>query len=146
MGLVIEKKRYTNIRCKPWWMLLVPWTGKTTCNALYPYIYLPKHIYDNLRTDHPNPWWISVVLHEAAHIENQKKDGPVKHVFLYLFNSRFRFEEELRASKPQFAYLKKQGLEFDRKRKARQLAGWLYAHCTSYQTALTALDELWHES
>jgi hypothetical protein len=72
-----------------------------------------------------------------------KDQGILRFYIKYLSVPSFRFNEELEATKPQFAYLKELGLAYNLERKAKHLSGWLYFRSTSYSTALTASKELW---
>lgn len=133
-----------NIIIKPWWFNLTPWTGNKTAQAYAPYIFLPLWMYKEITSTPPNPWYVSVILHEQEHINRQRDFGPtLAWTFRYIFNRRFRFEEEIAASIPQFNHLKKHHLQFDIDRKAKQLSGLLYMHCIDYKTAHQTLLKAW---
>lgn len=135
-----------NIRKKNSLVELLPGIGRNTGTAIYPNVYLPKTIYTDVHSDKPNPYNICLVLHEQEHIKRIKREGIFKWYTKYLFSRKFRFEEELAATKPQLAFIKSKGLTFDLQRKARLLSGWLYLWSVNYDNALKRLKEIWNNA
>lgn len=137
---------FSNVRKKPFLIDQLPWIGRGTCTAIYPYVWLSRKAYDNLYKSEPGPYSLAVVLHEQEHLKHMKERGVLKFYLKYMFVPSFRFNEELQATKPQFAYLKAAGLTYDLKRKAKQLSGWLYFRAANYDTALASVKDLWDNS
>lgn len=132
-----------NVRKKPYLIDKLPWVGRGACTAIYPYVWLSRQAYDNLNQAIPDPYSVAVVLHEQAHLNRMKEVGVINFYFRYVCIPGFRFNEELEATKPQFAYLKRQSLAYNFEQKARQLSGWLYLRSTSYERALSSIEDLW---
>ncbi len=133
----------SNVRKKPYVIELLPWIGRGTSTALYPYVYLSRKAYDNILSANPDPYSMSVLLHEQEHLKRAKKYGVLKWYVNYLFNRDFRFKEELAALKPQLGYVKSRGLTFNLELKARSLSGWLYFKPVSFDEALTEIKIIW---
>lgn len=119
------------------------WFFQNTAQAIYPNIYLPKRVYNNLNSNNPDPKNLAVLIHEQTHIKRQKEIGCLKWGIKYLFLPRFRFEEELLAIKAQMSYLKKHKKEFDIEKSAKYLSGWLYLWPVSYKFAKKELEKVW---
>ena len=137
-----QDMRLDNVRCKGHLVGCLPWIGRGAATALYPNIYLPKTVYNDIFSDSPDPYNIALVLHEQEHISRIRQVGVLRWYVRYLLSRHFRFEEELVAIEPQIAYLKHAGLSFDFERKARQLSSWLYLWAVSYEEAAGRLREL----
>ena len=133
----------SNVKVKKFPWTILPVFSKYTAHAIYPYIYVPKYIYTNLRNKNPNPKYVSVLIHEQAHLKRQKKMGWLKWGLGYVFSPSFRFAEELAAIKTAMKYLKKKNLTWDTKKSAGFLLGYLYLWCVNYETAKRKLDEAW---
>ncbi len=136
----------SNIKLKPWWWGVVPMLSKYTANAIYPNIYLPKEVYENLLSNNPKPKWIAILKHEQEHITREKEFGAIMFGLKYLFSPKFRFQEELIAIKVQMKYLKSVGETFDTNKAATFLSGRLYLWPISYKLAKRSLDEAWKET
>lgn len=134
-----------NIKIKPIWWGVIPMLSKYTANAIYPNIYIPKHVYNNLLSDNPKPEFVGVLLHEQEHIKREKEIGVIKFGLKYLFSPKFRFWEELAAIKPQMKYLKSIKQKFDTEKAAGYLSGWLYLWPVSYIEAKEKLDKIWNK-
>lgn len=134
-----------NVRPKPKWWGIVPFLSKFTANAIWPNVYLPQEVYDNLKSGNPKPKWVAVLKHEEEHLRRENEMGPVIFGLKYLFSGRFRFDEELIAIKAGMKYLESVGETFDTARSAGFLSSWLYLWPVSYKEAKTALDKLWKE-
>lgn len=131
-----------NIKVKDGLWKLIPFLANKTAHGVYPNVYLPEHIYDNLKSKTPNPYNIALLLHEQEHIKRQKAQGRIKWLLKYIFSSKFRFNEELQADIPKIKYLKSKNLEFDLEKRAKQLSGWVYLWPVSYEEAKNKLNEL----
>lgn len=123
----------------------IPWLNNNTAQGLYPNVYLPRKVFENLRKENPNPKFIAVLAHEQKHIERQKEVGPFKWGMKYSFCPSFRFNEELIATKAQMAVYKKFKKDFDIKKSARYLSGWLYLWPMSYEAAKRKLEKMWFD-
>lgn len=133
-----------NIKPKTgFWKILPKILSTNTAQAVYPNIYLPEKIYFNLRSKHPNPKWVGVLIHEQTHIQRQKLLNPICWNYKYLFSSKFRLLEEIEANKNQFRYLKGKGVTFDIKKRSRWLSGWLYIWPDSYENIKSKLEKIW---
>ncbi|MFH1971283.1 MAG: hypothetical protein ABIJ05_02770 [Patescibacteria group bacterium] len=138
----------SNIKVKRGLLDIFPFS-KYTAQAVYPNIYLPKHVYENLKLDKPNPQYIATLKHEQAHIERAIKIGWVMWDLKYIFYPRFRFNEEIEAIKNSMKYLKRNNrnnIVFNTGKRAKRLSSWLYLWCVSYIKAKEKLDKAWNES
>jgi len=129
------------LRPKRFLWRLVPGSN-TTAQAIYPNIYLPKSVYENLTSSSPKTEYLAVLEHEKVHIKSQKRLGLIKSFFMYLFNSNFRFEEELAAYKVQIKILKQNKQKFHLNKIAKHLSGPMYLWSTSYKNALERLQNI----
>jgi hypothetical protein len=133
----------SNIKRKPWLIDQLPWVGRGTSTALYPNVWLSAQTYDDLVGAYPDPYNVALLLHEQEHITRMKQMRPIRWVLRYMTSNRFRFEEELAALHPQFAYIKHEGLDFNMEHRARVLSGWLYFWPVGNEEALRRLNQLW---
>lgn len=114
-----------------------------TAQAISPYIFVTKEVYEKLASRNPNPRFIAVLEHEKKHIERQKELGFLEFGIKYLFSPEFRFQEELLADKEGMKYLKKNKLDFDTARSVKFLSSWLYLWMVPHERAKKELDKLW---
>lgn len=121
----------------------IPWLSTFTANAIYPNIYLPQQVYDDLLKENPEPKNVSVLIHEQTHLKRQKEMGWLIFGLKYLFFPKFRFNEELIAIKESMKYLKKKNITCDTERRARFLSSWIYLWPVSYEYAKEELDKAW---
>lgn len=131
-----------NIRPKIGLWKIFPYLANKTAHGVYPYVYLPVKIYDDILSTKPNPWNVALLIHEEEHLRRQIDVGPILWLIKYLVSPKFRFTEELAADKPQIQYLKKMNLEFDIDKRARLLSGWLYLWPVSYKIAREELKKI----
>jgi hypothetical protein len=124
----------------------IPWYSNNIAQGVYPNVYLPKKVFENLKTDNPDPKYIAVLAHEQKHIERQIEIGKLTWDMKYSFCSSFRFNEELIAVKAQMAVYKKFKKKFDIGKSAKYLSSWLYFWPVSYKTAKRKLEKAWEES
>lgn len=132
-----------HIKPKPKFWKYIPWLTTFTANAIYPNIYLPLQVYDDLLTENPKPKNVSVLIHEQTHLKRQKEMGWLVFGLKYLLFPKFRFNEELMAIKESMKYLKKKNITFDTERRARFLSSWIYLWPVSYEYAKKELDGAW---
>jgi len=129
-------KLAVNVKVKTGILEMVPWISNNTAQAIYPNIYLPKKVFENLKSLKPNPKYIDVLLHEEAHIKRQREMGLLRWGMKYVFSPRFRFNEEIFAIKAQ----KNVNVE----KSARQLSSWVYLWMVSYEEAKNVLKIIMH--
>ena len=101
------------INKKPNWFRFIPVLSRPVANAMYPYIFLPKIVYDNLTSDRPNPKYIALLTHEQTHYERQQTVGAFLYALKYLLSQRFRQREELLGVTAAISYLKQNNISVD---------------------------------
>ena len=134
----------SNIKIKKGLLKILP-LSKYTAQAIYPNIYFPKHVYENLISNKPRLQNIAILMHEQIHIERAHQVGFIIWNLKYIFLSKFRFEEELEAEKVSIKYLKKLNFPLDINKRAKKLSSYLYLWCVSYEKAKRELDKIWNE-
>ncbi len=122
---------------------LIPWISNKTAQAVYPNIYLPKFVYENLQSNNPNLWHRALLIHEQEHIERQRRVGLLRWGLKYIFISKFRYEEEIAADIPKFKYLKANGGDPYIEKRAKHLSGWNYFWPAPYLEVKTRLESIW---
>lgn len=127
---------------KPYPRLLNPFNAKGGRPFFMNRIWLRKDIYDDLLSDKPSPWSVSILIHEEEH---RKSVGIIKS-FEYLFSPKSRIEEEMSAYKIQFAYLKKHRGKWDIDHTARAFSGPVYYWSMSEGEAKKMLEKAWREA
>ena len=130
------------VRKNVWWWRFFPWLNRTA-NTIYPWVYLPVGVFDDLLSLHPSPFSEATLKHETVHWERQKEMGIVRFGFNYFFSREFRYQEELLATEAQIKYLNLSGLAFDIEERARRLSSSEYLWCVSYERAKQELVEMW---
>lgn len=105
-------------------------------------IYLRSDIYNDLKSDKPDPTSVSLLIHEEVHLKNMNKLTSLK----YIFSRKNRLEEELSAYREQFKYLKEHNRNYDLDKLALKLSGPLYMYSTNYETAKKKLERIWREA
>lgn len=123
------------------WKLFPKIISSGTAQCIYPFIFLPEHIYKDLISPTPKPSSVALLLHEQVHYERQKREGIILWPILYIISPKFRFNEELLAFKEQIEYLKKHNLTLDLELRAKRLSSWLYPWCVSYEKAFLELKK-----
>lgn len=131
-----------NIKPKTEFWKLVPFLANKTAHGICPNVYLPQSIYDDLKSNTPNPYNVALLLHEQEHIKRQKEQGIANWLLKYIFSPKFRFNEELLADIPKIKYLKSKNLEFDLEKRAKQLSSWIYLWPVSYEEARKRLIKI----
>ena len=136
----------------PWYVLSkgslldsIPLLGKSTANSIGPLIFVPATIYKDLKSQNPNPKHIALLIHEVTHRKRQKEIGFVKFGLQYIFNSKFRFNEELLAVKEGMKYLKMNNIAFDFSKNAKFLSSYVYLWPVSKEYAEKELRKIWEE-
>lgn len=133
------------IKPKPKLLGILPIIGNKTANSIYPFILLPRTVYDELQKEKPDPRLVALVIHEEAHRKRQIKMGWIKFSIKYLFDKKFRFNEELLAVKEAMKYLKENNITFDFEKNASHFSGWLYFWPVSKNYAKEELERIWNE-
>ena len=83
-------KLTTNVKAKTGlWKFLPKIISTKTAQCVYPFIFLPEHIYKDLISRTPKPESIAVLLHEKVHLERQKRKGIFFVAFYILFLQNF---------------------------------------------------------
>lgn len=131
-----------NIKPKIGLWKLIPFLANKTAHGVYPNVYLPQRIYEDLKSDNPNLYNLALLFHEQEHVKRQKEQGIINWILKYVFSPKFRFNEEIIADIPKIKYLKSKKLEFDIEKRAKQLSSWIYLWSTSYKEAKEKLDKL----
>ncbi len=119
--------------------------GDKTALAIYPNVYLPKKVFENIKSTKPDPKNVAILLHEQEHIKRQKKMGFIKWGIKYIFSPGFRFNEELIATRAQMAAYKKYNKNFEIEKAAKSLSSWIYCWPVSYKKAKEDLEKMWGE-
>ncbi len=102
-------------------------------------IFLRKDVFDDLRKENPSRINISILIHEEEH----RKRMGVMSTLMYVFSPKARLDEELKAYKVQFSYLKKNKETYDLERVARAMSGIVYLRMLSYKKAKKTIENLW---
>ena len=136
----------------PWYVISkgsllrhLPLIGKSTAQSIGSIILIPNPIYRDLQTDNPNPKHVALLIHEETHRNRQKEMGVLKFGCQYLFNSKFRFQEELLAVKEAMRYLKKNKIPFDFDRNAKFISSYVYLWPVSKEYAEKELKKVWDD-
>lgn len=90
----------------------LPLLLKPVAYTIYPFIFLPREIFINLQSNHPNPKFIALLIHEEFHRERQKQLGVLSFALQYFFSPRFRSQEELAGVTAALKYLKTKNIPF----------------------------------
>lgn len=122
---------------------VIPWISNHTSQAIYPNIYVPKHIYDDLTQIQSKTENVALLEHEKRHIKRQKKIGFFLWMFKYTILPKFRLNEEMLAIKDSMLYLKSKKIKFDIEKQARWLSSWMYLWMISYNKARNKLRKAW---
>lgn len=126
----------------PFWWMFVPFMGKIAA-TFYPYIYLPKSMLENLNSENPEIWNLSVLIHEEVHLKRQKEYGLYKWCIKYFLNKNFRLEEELIAIEEQMIYLHNKKQTYPIEYKVKQFNNSTYLWLTTKDKARKTLEVLW---
>lgn len=125
-------QRYIKKKGLIWKILPYPYK---TAQAIYPYVFVPDFLYNNLLSKKPNIRWQALIKHEEVHLKRQKRFGPTKFFVVYLLSRRFRYKEELLAYREEQKFLKKHKSSLDLDNVAKNLSGSMYLWCVSYNKA-----------
>ena len=138
---IIMKKNTLPHYVKPkgviWKFLPFP---KNLAHTLYPNIYVPELVYNNLLSDKPLSQYQAILLHEQEHLHQQKNGGSMWFI-KYMLNKNFRLQEELKAYKMQQEFLRKYKQDLDIPKIAKLLSGVTYLWCTTFNNAKKKLEE-----
>lgn len=133
------------VKPKPKLWNYLPWLSSFTANAIYPNIYLPQEIYNNLKSKNPDPKHQAVLIHEQTHLKRQQQMGWFIFGIKYLIFPKFRLNEELIAIQASMKIFKEHQFKFDLNGKAKILSSWLYLWPASYKDARKQLAQAWSE-
>lgn len=133
----------SNIKIKSFPWTLLPTLSTYTAHAIYPNIYLPRNIYENLLSKNPSHKNKAILIHEQTHIKRQKSLGWFLWVLKYCISKSFRFNEEIVAIKAAMIYMKSQKQEWDIEKTAKFLSSYLYLWCVTYAKARERLEAEW---
>lgn len=129
------------VKRKPTYWKYIPWLSGPA-NTIYPYIYMPKKVFEDLIDQHPSPNSLATLAHEETHLKRQEQIGIGKYALLYICSHRFRFTEELAATQAQIQLLHTHGVQFDTHARAKALSSWEYLWCAPFTKALQQLNEI----
>ena len=107
-------------------------------------IYLRADVFDDVYSSSPDPYSISILIHEQTHYQRMKEIGMLRFGIKYIFSAKGRFEEELAAITEQMRYLKEHGKNYNIERTARALSSWYYLWCSDYKVAYKELENRWN--
>lgn len=133
------------IKPKPNWFNFIPILNQYTANSIYPYIFVPKDIFKNLKSENPDHSYLALLAHEGTHYKRQRQAGWLKFAIRYLFVPKFRFKEELIAVKVGMKYLKSNDIPFEFEEKSKKSAKNLYLWPISKNYGKLQLEKLWKE-
>lgn len=95
-----------------------------SAQVIYPYILIPESLNTKLKESDPDS--IGILEHEKVHLKRMKDLGICKWYLEYIFNRKFRLDEEVIAYKKQSKVLKKYNIDFDIDKYSKTLSSWLY--------------------
>lgn len=95
-----------HIKQKPRYFKFIPGLNTNVANTIYPFIFLPKEVYQGLLSDSVDPRYAALLVHEEHHYKKQKEMGLLVFGIKYLFSEHFRDNEEIAAVKEALKYLK----------------------------------------
>ncbi len=131
------------VKRKSGWWSISHFLQHGSAHAIYPNVYVPPQVYDNIISENPDPRMVRVVIHEFAHLRRQREKGVLQWFVLYALSGDFRLVEELEAIKAEIHFSKEQGIEIDLLEKADILSSWRYLFCISFQGAWFLLRSNW---
>jgi hypothetical protein len=123
----------------------IPFLLTDIASTVYPNIYLPQEIYNDVLSDNPSPDNLAIVIHEMTHLERQKATSPLWWNLKYIVSKKFRLREELFAIANEMQYRVKNNLDYDIDRKARHFSSSVYGWAATYDDAQVFLGRLWQE-
>lgn len=123
----------------------IPFLLADIASTIYPNIYLPQEIYDDVQSDHPSPDNLAIVVHEMTHLERQKGTSPLWWNVRYIVSKKFRLREELFAIANEMQYRAENNLDYDIDRKARHFSSSVYGWVATHDDAQVFLGRLWQE-
>lgn len=141
----LQMKLAGHIISKPRFLGFIPFIGNKTANSIGPFIFVPLDIYNDLKSQNPHPRHLALLIHEETHRKRQKEMGFIRFGVQYVFNSRFRFKEELIAVKEAMKFLKKNKLSFEFDKHAKFLSNYVYLWPVSKDYAQKELKKVWNE-
>lgn len=107
-----------------------------SAQAIYPFIICPGYIINESN----NFQYLSILEHEATHLDRAKKFGILKWYLLYIFSPKFRLKEEVIAYRVKKKFLESKGVLFDVEKQARILSSNIYGKVVKYEEAVRLLS------
>jgi hypothetical protein len=101
------------IKPKPLIFKVILFLRYNVANCIYPFIFTPRAIYNNLVSENQNPYYLALIIHEEVHYKKQKELGILIFGLKYIFSKEFRLKEELNAIKASIKYLKSNNILLD---------------------------------
>lgn len=112
--------------------------------VLFNLIILRADIFDRFKSNNRDPEVLSVLEHEIEHIKRADRIGVLKTNLLYWSSKNFRFQHELASIEKEMKILKKNNLDFNIKKRARDLSDRHYLWSVNYQEAKKKLNSIWN--
>jgi len=137
---------FKKVRKIPKWWKCIPFLQVDMAATVYPYMYFPEDVFNDLHALDPNKHNLSIYIHEKVHLDRQVKHGPFAWNFKYIFSKKFRLEEELEAIRTQMIFLKQNSLGYDIDKKAKQFASSIYLWVLPRAEAKDTLTKLWNST
>jgi len=128
-----------NVKMLPRILIRFPYRGFT----IGPYIYFRSDIYENLISDKATSENIGILMHEQTHLKRIKRSNWIVWGIKYWLFPKFRFHEEIIATKEHMRYLKNRNVKFDIEQRAEHLSSWLYLWSVPYRVAKDSLEKIW---
>ena len=104
-----------------------------SAQVIYPYILIPESLNTKLKELDPNS--IGILEHEKVHLKRIEEIGICKWYLRYIFDRKFRLNEEIIAYKKQSEVLKKYNIDFDIDKYAKILSSQTYLKMVSEKKA-----------
>jgi hypothetical protein len=134
-----------NVRPIPLFLTKLPPISSYRGATIGSSIFLRPDIFKDLSGESPKPENVGVLIHEQTHVERIRKYNLFLWGIKFWLNPKFRFREEMEATRQHMKYLKKMGEKFDIEKRARALSGPVYLWCVSYDRAKKELEKMWGE-
>lgn len=106
-------------------------------------IYLRKDIYENIKSNDPDIYYLSILEHEKSHQASATKIVYLRYCMKYLFNRSFRLAEEINAIKTQIIFMRENGQKYEYiDRSAKALSSWTYLWAGNYKEIKEILEKI----
>ena len=135
---------FQKVKKIPKWWRWMPFLQVDMAATIYPYMYFPEDIFNDLHATDPEKHNLSIYIHEKVHLDRQVKYGFLIWNLKYIFSKKFRLEEEIEAIRAQMIFLKQNAMGYDIDKKAKQFASSIYLWVLPQDKAKDTLTELWN--